>query len=110
MTARGYEALIILKAAGTEQEVAQHVARLEEPIKRLGGTIESSQSMGRRRLAFRILHQTEGYYHLVRFQAPTQQIAELERLFRLNESIVRFVVLTQDEAAPLQAATAATRS
>ena len=98
-TTRAYEALIILKTAGTEQEVAQQAAQLEEPIKRLGGKIEISQSMGRRRLAFRISRQTEGYYHLLRFHAPTQQIGELERFFRLNESIVRFIIMTQDDAA-----------
>ncbi len=37
---------------------------------------------------------------MVRFHAPTQQIGELERLFRLNESIVRFIILTEDELAP----------
>ena len=53
-TTREYEALIILRPGGTEQEVGQHAARLEEPIKKLGGRIENVQPMGRRRLAFRI--------------------------------------------------------
>lgn len=107
---RGYEALVILKAVGTEQDVAQEAAKLEEPIKRLGGTIENAQPMGRRRLAFRVSRQMEGYYYLVRFQAPTEHMVELERLLRLNESIVRFMILTQDEAAPLPSLAAATRS
>lgn len=103
MTAtRDYEALIILKTVGTEQELAQRAAQLEEPIKKLGGTIAVAQPMGRRRLAFRISRQTEGFYHLLRFQAPTEQIAELERLYRLNDAIVRFIILGEDELAPLQ--------
>jgi small subunit ribosomal protein S6 len=110
MTTRGYEALIILKAAGTEQEIAQRSAQLEEPIKRVGGIIESSQAMGRRRFAFRISKQTEGHYHLLRFQAPTEQLAELERLLRLDESIVRFMILAQDETARVPSLTAAARS
>lgn len=97
---RGYEALVILKAGGTEQDVARNAARLEEPIKKMGGNIELTQSMGRRKLAFRIAKQSEGYYHLLRFQAPTAQLAELERLFRLNESIVRFMILSAEETAP----------
>lgn len=99
MTARerGYEALIILKAAGTEQEVARHVTHLEEPIKKAGGRIESAQNMGRRKLAFRISRQSEGYYCLMRFQAPTVQVAEIERRLRLNDAVIRFMILDASE-------------
>ncbi|MBI3321435.1 MAG: 30S ribosomal protein S6 [Candidatus Omnitrophica bacterium] len=100
-TIRGYEALVIVKAAGTEQELARAATRLEEPIKKIGGVLENAQSMGRRRLAFRIARHTEGHYVLLRFQAPPEQVKELERLFRLNESVVRCMILSQDEAAPL---------
>ena len=98
---RGYEALTILKTAGTEEELMRHAARLDAHVKKLNGTIESSQHLGRRRLSFPIARQAEGHYYLVRFRAPTEQIAELERLFRLEEFITRFIILTQEEAAPL---------
>ena len=98
---RVYEALVILKAAGTEQDLARAAAQLEEQVKKLGGTIERSEPWGRRRLAFRIARQQEGHYQLLRFQAPPAQVVELERLFRLNESIVRFMILTEEELVPL---------
>ncbi len=111
MTAtRDYEALIILKASGTEQELAQRAGVLEETIKKIGGRLTISQPMGRRKLAFRISRQTEGHYHLLRFQTPSEQVAELERLFRLNEAIVRFMILSEDELAPLQPAAAPARA
>lgn len=110
MPHRGYEALVILKASGTEEEITRQASHLDAQVKKLGGSIETSQLLGRRRLAFPISRHAEGYYHLVRFNAPTGQIGELERLFRLNEAIVRFVILTQDEAAPMPAASAAARS
>ena len=100
MMTRVYEALVIFRAGGTEQELARHAALLEEPIKKVGGRIETTQSLGRRKLAFRIAKQSEGHYHLLRFQAPTEQIQELERLFRLNETVVRFIILSADEIAP----------
>lgn len=100
---RAYEALVILKAAGTEQDVARAAGQLEEQIKKLGGQTDRSEPWGRRRLAFRISRQQEGYYQLLRFQAPPAQVAELERLFRLNEAIVRFMILTEDELAPVAA-------
>lgn len=108
-TTRRYEALVILKSAGTEQEIARHATQLEEQVKKIGGSVEQAQNMGRRRLAFRISRQTEGYYILIRFQAGTESVAELERGFRLNDTIVRFIILNGDEVAPpvAQAAAAA---
>ena len=100
---RAYEALVILKAAGTEQDVARAAGQLEEQIKKLGGTMDRAEPWGRRRLAFRISRQQEGYYQLLRFQAPPAKVAEIERLFRLNEAIVRFMILTEDELAPVAA-------
>jgi small subunit ribosomal protein S6 len=97
---RDYEALVIMKSTGTEQEVARQAAALEEPIKKVGGTLKNSLGLGRRKFAFRILRQTEGYYYVLRFGAPTAQLAELDRLLRLNESIVRFMILTADEVGP----------
>ena len=65
---RTYEALVILNATGTDAELQQAVGRLEELIKKLGGAIDKSQSFGRRRLAYRIGRQQEGFYHLASFQ------------------------------------------
>ena len=56
---RAYEALVILKAAGTEQDVARAAGQLEEQIKKLGGQMDRSEPWGRRRLAFRISRQQE---------------------------------------------------
>ena len=103
MPTRGYEVLFILKVGGTEQELARATAQVEEPITRLGGRVEVAQNMGRRRLAFRIAKQTEGHYHFVRFQATGEQLAELDRLFRLNEEVVRFVILSAEQAEAAQA-------
>lgn len=110
MVTRDYEALVILKTAGTEQDVTRQAAGLEEPIKRVGGRIEHSQSMGRRKLAYRIAHQMEGHYILLRFQAPTERVAELERQFRLNESVVRFMIVDASETALLPQPAAAAKA
>ncbi len=110
MTTREYEALIIFKAIGTEQEMTQRAAHAEDAVKKLGGHIATTQSFGRRKLAFRIARQAEGHYHLLRFQAPSEQIAALERIFRLNDAIVRFMILSEEELAPLQAAPAPVRA
>ena len=104
MSERRYEALIILKNPGTDQELARATARLEGLIKKVSGSVDGSQSLGRRRLAFRIARQTEGHYQLIRFTAPTGRIGELERLLRLDEGIVRFMIVSEDQEAAAESA------
>ena len=105
---RLYEAFVILKAAGTDAELAQAVAHVEEPIKKLGGQIESAKNFGRRRLAYRIARQSEGYYHLLHFRMAPEQVGELKRLLRLNDTIVRFLILSGAAQQPAGATSAAT--
>jgi len=100
MSSRPYEALVIVKVGGSEAEAAQAIKHVEEPIQKLGGHIERSTSWGRRRLAYRIARQTEGTYHLIEFLIEPQKLDELKRLLRLNETIVRFLVLNRSEHQP----------
>ena len=96
-----YEALVILKALGTETDLAQAVSQMEEPIKRFGGHIDQSANWGRRRLTYRIARQQEGYYQLVTFKLAPNRLTELKRAFQLNESIVRYIILNRaDQPAP----------
>jgi small subunit ribosomal protein S6 len=87
----------MFRVSGTDQELAKSAMRLEEPIKKAGGSMQQTQALGRRKLAFRIGRQTEGYYHLFRFQAPTQRVAELERWLRLEDGILRFLIVAAEE-------------
>ena len=103
---RDYETLVIMKAVGTEAEMSQSGGQVEDVVKKLGGSVISSKPMGRRRLAFRINRQTEGFYHLIEFALPTEQVDELKHVLRLNESVVRFLIVHRSE--PMPAAAVAT--
>jgi len=102
MTTRNYEAMVIFRPTTTEYDLTQSTSEVEALVKKAGGRVERSEQMGRRRLAFRILRQTEGFYHLLRFDVPTAQVAELQRSLRLNEAIIRFMILTEEEVGSLQ--------
>ena len=100
----GYELVCILRADGTEDQNKQLVTRIEDLIKKEGGTITATEPWGRRRFAFPIKKQREGLYVLVTLQAEPTVIDRVKRSFRLDESIVR-VMITRVE--PGQAAAAA---
>lgn len=92
---REYEALLILKASGTDAELAQAVKHIEEPVRKFGGQIDTSESWGRRRLAYRIDRHVEGHYHLLRFRVDPAQLEDVKRTLRLNEAVMRFLILNR---------------
>ncbi len=53
--------------------------------------------MGRRKLAYPIQKKTEGHYTLFEIEGSGQEIAELERRFRVNDAVIRFVTVRVDE-------------
>ncbi|MDC0933421.1 30S ribosomal protein S6 [Arcobacteraceae bacterium] len=65
-------------------------------MKKNGGTIVSVDDMGSRNLAYEIEKQKRGYYYVIYFTAPSESIAELERNYRVNESIIRFIFIKSE--------------
>lgn len=92
--------MLILPASADESFVSATVERISRIVGQAGGAVESVDRWGRRRLAFEIARQTEGYYVVVSFTSGPDVIAELERSLHLAEEVVRFKVVVRGEAAP----------
>jgi len=77
------------------------VAKLNDTITKLieneGGSILRVEDMGRRRLAYQINKKTDGYYVLFEIEGSGQEIAELERRMRVNDTIIRYITVRVDE-------------
>jgi small subunit ribosomal protein S6 len=77
------------------------ITKLNEAITSLvekgGGTVEVVEGWGRRRMAYPINKKTEGYYQLLEIAGSGQEIAELERRFRVNDLIMRYMTVRVDE-------------
>jgi len=96
--------MMILRPELSEEQMKQLVARVEDAILKAGGQIEQSQAWGRRRLASPIAKHREGVYHLVVFQVDPAAIDRLRRAYRLDEQILRALIVRQDQRHPAPAA------
>ena len=93
---RTYEALFILHPE-TAEEAAQTIAtEVETLITDNGGAIVRSEIWGKRRLAYEVEGHSEGIYVLIRFESDPAFQLKLEQSFRLNETILRFIVVLFD--------------
>ncbi|MDU7692827.1 MAG: 30S ribosomal protein S6 [Helicobacter sp.] len=93
-----YETMFIVRPTLSEDEIHAKISFYEEAITKNGGEIVKRQDMGMRNLAYEIKKQKRGYYVVIYFKAPSQLVLELERLYRINEDILRFIIIKYEKA------------
>lgn len=91
--------MLILPAEAEESVVEQAVERITKVVAEGGGAVQSIDRWGRKRLAYPIAKQQEGYYVVVGFTAEPSAIAELERTLHLADEVLRFKVVVKGAAA-----------
>ena len=88
-----YELLYIIDNEISDEAKEAVVAKISTVITDNGGTIDGVDKWGTRKLAYPINYKTEGYYVLVNFTAQATLPSELERVMRITDSVVRFLVV-----------------
>jgi small subunit ribosomal protein S6 len=83
--------------AADEERISAVSDRLQQTITNLGGKVEKAAPHLRRRLAYEVAHHRDGQYGVLEFSLPPAQARELERTIRLNEDILRHIVVRRDE-------------
>jgi small subunit ribosomal protein S6 len=91
-----YEAMYIVTPEMEDEAIKGVIEKFSGIITANGGEIEKTDEWGRKKLAYPIDYKTEGYYVLVNFAAAPELPRELERNFRNDESILRYMVVRQN--------------
>ena len=91
-----YEAMYIVTPEMEDEAIKGVIEKFSGIITANGGEIEKTDEWGRKKLAYPIDYKTEGYYVLVNFAAAPELPSELERNFRNDESILRYMVVRQN--------------
>jgi len=98
-THRSYETTYIVNSSIEDSQLEATISRVAEVIERNGGTITATNRWGRKRMAYAIDKKNNGYYLNIEFEGPGQMIAQLERVYQLDENIIRFLTLVLDKHA-----------
>jgi small subunit ribosomal protein S6 len=94
---RDYEVTFILSTGLDEEASAATIERVNQLIVNAGGSVTEVHAWGRRHLAYPIEKQRDGFYVTTRFAVPTLTVASIENDLRLNEGILRYLIVRQDE-------------
>ena len=96
---KNYELLTIFKPNLDAEEVDKHIAKINETIKDFGGNVESSDKIGRKRLAYDIQNFRDGFFYSAILSLPADKVAEFKRQLRLNDSILRTMFMESSQKA-----------
>lgn len=94
---RIYENLFIVKPDATEEEIDHLIELMSGYVTKDGGTVDKVDKWGKRRLAYRVEKNREGFYVLIQFTAPATTVKEFERRMRVQDSIIKFLTVRIDE-------------
>jgi len=90
-----YETVFILSPELDEENIKGHVEKFKNLIE-TSATIENVDEWGKRKLAYPIKKFNEGYYALVNFSAEPTFIHELERIYKITDGVIKYLVLKKD--------------
>jgi small subunit ribosomal protein S6 len=99
---RTYECIYILNPALDEQTVKDKAVRYSEIVTSREGQVQALDQWGKRRLAFPIKKQFEGYYTFMRFAGSNEILKELNRVFGFDEAVLRHMIVVEEKPRPAE--------
>lgn len=93
---REYESVFVLNPSIEDSQVDAEVQKIREFLSSRQSEITEIQKWGRRKLAYEINKNKEGIYTLIRFNAEAEVPVELDRRYRLNENMLRFLTVVYE--------------
>jgi len=91
-----YEIIYVLRADLAEDARQDAVAYYADVLTKNGATIAKADEWGIRDLAYEIQKQSKGYYVVLDIEAPSEAIAEFNRLARINENTLRYIAVRDE--------------
>ncbi|MGQ0813481.1 MAG: 30S ribosomal protein S6 [Gemmatimonadota bacterium] len=105
---KNYEVVYIFDTTLAEDRIQEKLSRFHELLTSSGeGAITATDVWGRRQLAFPIKKKNAGTYVIVQFSAPQDALPEFERLLKLDDELLRYLVVSHEgePTAPMSIAT-----
>ena len=96
-TSRQYELVYIVTPEASDDAVAELHTQIEGIIERFKGTLDKTENWGRRRLAYEIGKHREGTYVVETITGSGELMKEIDRRLRVNDAVIRHLVVRVDE-------------
>ncbi len=93
-----YELALVVSAKIEDDARAAVVAKAQEYVTRAGGAVSEVEEWGKKKLAYDVQKQSEGFYYFIQFEAESNVPAVIEQDVRIMDNVLRFLCVRKDEA------------
>ena len=93
-----YELALVVSAKIEDDARTATVETAKEYITRVGGVVTEVEEWGKKKLAYEIQKQSEGFYYFIQFEAESNVPASVEQDVRIMDNVLRYLVVRKDEA------------
>jgi len=90
---RNYECMVILDPGMETEAIDNSINRISDIIAKNGGKVENVNKWGKRRLAYPIGQNTEGFYVVFTFDGENQTVNELDRILKITDEVIRHMIV-----------------
>ena len=91
-----YETIMVLSIQNGDEATTALVEKFSALIA-ANGTIDSVEEWGKRRLAYEINDEAEGYYYLINFTSNPDFPAELDRIYKITDGVLRTLIIKHED-------------
>lgn len=91
-----YESVVIINPSLEVESIKALISKISDLIN-TNGKVNSVEELGNKKLAYEIKKNKEGYYVVIKFEAKPELIAELERVYRITDEVIKFIVVKEEE-------------
>ena len=94
---KNYELMVIFKPNLDADEVTKVIEKMEKTVKDLGGKVENVEKTGRKKLAYDIAGNRDGFFSTVVLSLPENQVSEFKRQLNINDNVIRSMLTVVNE-------------
>ena len=91
-----YESVVIINP-NLEAEGIKALTNKFSDLINTNGKVDSVEELGNKKLAYEIKKNKEGYYVVIKFEAKPELVSELERVYRITDEVIKFIVVKEEE-------------
>ena len=92
-----YESIFIIRPSLADEDVQKVHEKVRATVEKAGGVIERLESWGKKKLAYEVKQEKKGIYGQVVYRGNGTVVSELERFFRLDDALIKFLTVKLDE-------------
>ncbi len=93
-----YESIFITRPTLSEEDTTKLLAKVKTVVEKNGGSIAQTENWGKKKLAYEVKKERKGIYIIMRFSGSGKLVDELERSFRVEDSILKYMTVRPPKA------------